>query len=100
MQSSVHDKSSFTSQFIKAKSRDVQKLLRYLSGIVTFTFKNDADGCAGWSACPEFWSCGNLLAILLLFLFYIEIIFHPKHYQLHQHHRFCLSNNSPNFLIY
>ena len=61
MQSSVHDKSSFTSQFIKAKSRDVQKLLRYLSGIVTFTFKNDADGCAGWSACPEFWSCGNLI---------------------------------------
>ena len=60
MQSSVHGKSSFTSQFIKAKSRDVQKLLRHLSGTVTFTFKNDADGCAGWSACPEFWSCGNL----------------------------------------
>ena len=40
------------------------------------------------------------LVILLVFLFYTEIIFHPKHYQLHQYHRFCLSNNSPNFLIY
>ena len=63
MQSFVHDKSSSTSHFIKGKSRDFEKLLRYLSGIVTFTFKNDTDGCAGWSACPEFWSCDNLCGV-------------------------------------
>ena len=56
----VHDKSSPTSLFIKGKSRDLLKMLRYLSGIVTCTFKNDTDGCPGWSVCPEFWSCGNL----------------------------------------
>ena len=38
-QSFFHDKSSSISQFIDGKSRDLQKLLRYLSGIVTSTFK-------------------------------------------------------------
>ena len=61
-------KLSSTSQFIKGKLRDLQKspkkdLQRYLSGIVTFTFKNDTDGCGGRSACPEFWSCGNLSGV-------------------------------------
>ena len=59
MSSFVPNKQSSTSQFIKGKSRDHQKSLRYLSRIVTFAFKNDTDGYAGWSACPEFWSCGN-----------------------------------------
>ena len=58
------DISSSASQFIKGKSRDLQKLLRYLrSRIGTFTFKNDTDCCAGCSACLEFWSWGNLSGV-------------------------------------
>ena len=38
-QSFAHDKSSFISQFFNSKSRDLQKLLRYLGRIVTSTFK-------------------------------------------------------------
>ena len=53
-QSFVQDKSSSTSQFIKVKSRDLKKLLQYLSGIVTSTFKNSTGGCAGQSASPGF----------------------------------------------
>ena len=34
-QSFVHDKSSPISQFTNGKSRDLQKLLRYLNGIVS-----------------------------------------------------------------
>ena len=59
MQSFAHFKSNSTSQFIKGKSRDLQKLLRYLSGIVTSKFKNDTYGYAGWSTCPKFWSRGD-----------------------------------------
>ena len=43
-QSFVRDKSSSISQFINSKSIDLQKLLRYLSGIVTSTFKADTGG--------------------------------------------------------
>ena len=32
-----------------------------------------------------------------LFLLYIQMIYHLKHY--HQHHQFCLYNNSINFLM-
>ena len=49
-QSFVHDKSSSTSQFIGYKSRNLQTLLRYLSGIVTSTFKAgtvESSGCGG-----------------------------------------------------
>ena len=38
-QSFVHNKSSSISQFIKRKSRDLQKLLRYFSGIMTSILK-------------------------------------------------------------
>ena len=38
-QSFVHDKSSSISEFTNEKSWDLQKLLRYLSGIVTLTIK-------------------------------------------------------------
>ena len=58
-QSFVHNKSSSTSQFIKGKSRDLQKLLSYLSGIVTSTFKDGTGGCADWSAFPGFPGCGG-----------------------------------------
>ena len=53
-QSFVQDKSSSTSQFIKVKSRDLKKLLQYLSGIVTSMFKKSTGGCAGQFASPEF----------------------------------------------
>ena len=43
MQFLVHDKSSPTSQLIKGKLTDLQKLRRYSIGIVTFTFNNDTD---------------------------------------------------------
>ena len=56
-QSVLHDKWSCTLQFIKGKSRDLQKLLKYLSGIVTSTFK---DGTDGWSTSPEYLGYGGL----------------------------------------
>ena len=40
-QSFDHDKSSSISQFVNANSRDLQKSIGYLSGIVTSTFKVD-----------------------------------------------------------
>ena len=48
IQSFVHDKSSSISQFINHRSRDLQKLLRDLSGIVTSTFKAGTGGRGGW----------------------------------------------------
>ena len=42
-----HFKLNSTSQFIKDKSRDLQKLRRYLSGIVTSVFKGGIGGCSG-----------------------------------------------------
>ena len=50
-QSFVHDKSSSISQFINGKSRDLQKLLRYFSEIVTSTLKV---GTVGQFASPLF----------------------------------------------
>ena len=43
-QSFVHDKSSSISQFINGNSRDLQKLLRHLSGIVTSMYEDGAGG--------------------------------------------------------
>ena len=47
----VHDKSSSISQFINGKLVDLQKLLRYLSGIVYSTLKV---GTGGRFASPSF----------------------------------------------
>ena len=47
----VHDKSSSVSQSINGKSRNLQKLKRYFSGLVTSTFKvgpADCGGRGGW----------------------------------------------------
>ena len=63
MQSFDHNKSSSTSNFIKDESRVLQKLLRYLSGIVTSTFKDVTGGCAGWSTSPGFPGCGGLFGV-------------------------------------
>ena len=48
-QSLVHDKSSCISHFINDKLKNLQKFLRYLSGIVTSTLKVGTAGCAGQS---------------------------------------------------
>ena len=56
-----HDKSSSTLQFIKGKSRNLQKFLRYLS--VTSTFKDGTSGCAGRSTSPGFPYCGGLSGV-------------------------------------
>ena len=50
-QSFLDDKSSSISQFINGKSRDLEKLLRYLSGIVISTCKV---GTGGQFASPSF----------------------------------------------
>ena len=42
----VHDKSSFISHFINGKLRNLQKLLRYLSGIETAAIKVGTASCA------------------------------------------------------
>ena len=47
----AHDKSSSISQFISIKSRNLQKLQRYLNGIVILTFKADTGGCDGRGSC-------------------------------------------------
>ena len=50
-------KSSSTSQLINSTSRDLQKSLRYLSGIVNFTFKDGTSGCGDQSVSPAFPGC-------------------------------------------
>ena len=52
-QSFFHVKSSSVSYFINGKSRNLEKVLRYLSGIVTSIFKVGTVACNGRSASPE-----------------------------------------------
>ena len=60
------DKSSSISQFINVKSRSLQKLLRYLSWIVTSTFKV---GTASLFTFPSFPGCGGVFpTIFVLYL--------------------------------
>ena len=49
-----NNKSSSISQFVNGKSRNLQKLLRCLSGIVTSTFKVGTVGCPGRFTSPGF----------------------------------------------
>ena len=64
-QSFVHDKSSSTLQLLKGKWRKLQKLLRYLSGIVTSTFKVGTHSCGacggrgGWDTSGFGNGCGG-----------------------------------------
>ena len=51
------------SQFIKGKSRDLQKLLRYLSRIVTLMCKNGISTCGDPSASLKFPGCGGLSGV-------------------------------------
>ena len=55
---------------IKSKSRDVQKLLRYLSGIVTSMLKDGNSGCASQSVSPRFPSCDSRFGVFLIILSY------------------------------
>ena len=48
-QSFVHDKSNSISQFISGKSRNLKKILKYLSRLVTSTFKVGTGGSGGCS---------------------------------------------------
>ena len=43
----MHDKSSYISQFISGKSRNLQTLVKYLRGIVTSTIKAGTGGRGG-----------------------------------------------------
>ena len=54
IQSFIHNKSSFTLQLIKTKSRDIQNLSsRIVSRKMTSTFKVGPDGRGGRSASPS-----------------------------------------------
>ena len=93
----VHDKSSSILQFINAKSKDLPKLLRQLSGIVTSTFKAGTGGCGGWSASLSFPGPSGLSgAFLTIFVLYSNDL--PSKHS-HQHHQFHLYNNSATFLM-
>ena len=65
MLSFFHDKSSSVSQFISGKSRNLQKLLKYLSWIAVSTFKagtadcGDLGGCCGWDPSRFGDGCGS-----------------------------------------
>ena len=62
-QSFFQRKSRSTSQIIKCKSGKLQKLLSYLSRIVTSTFKDGARGRGGHSASPGFQGSGGLFGV-------------------------------------
>ena len=93
-----HDKSSSNSQLIIGISRYLQKLLRYLSEIITSTFKDDTGGCGGRMVSPRFPGHEGLSGVSpIFFLFYIQITCYPKPYP--PLHRFCLCSNYTNFLM-
>ena len=65
----AHGKSSSTSHFINGKSRNLQKLLRYFSGIVTSTFK------VAQFASPAFPGCGGISGVFpTIFVLYLNDI--------------------------
>ena len=66
-----HDKSSSTLMFIKGKTRDLQKLLRHLSGIVTYVMVIGR-------RLLEFQVVTVFLAFLLLFWCYTQMICNLK----------------------
>ena len=62
-QSFFQRKSRSTSQIIKYKSGKLKKLLSYLSGIVTSTFKDGTRGGGGHSAFPGFQGSGGIFGV-------------------------------------
>ena len=79
-----HDKSSSTSQFIKGKSRYLQKL--------TTALKIGTDACACWLRSPS--SPGSRGQSVVFPV--IQMIYLVKH--CHEHHQSHLYNNFTNFL--
>ena len=76
-----HDKSSSISQLIKGKSRDLQKVVRYLSKIITSMFKGVTGGriwLVGISLISRL--CRSLRSFSCYFLFCIYVIYLVKHY--------------------
>ena len=65
---SIHNLLLFSSQTLiyslsrdpKGKSRDLQKLLWCLNGIITLMFKHGTVGCGGWYASSSFPDLGDL----------------------------------------
>ena len=74
IQSFVHYKSSSTSQLLKGKSRDLQKLIRYLSGIMASTFKvGTGGGRGGWLASPSLSDYAGLSSVFpVILLLYVN----------------------------
>ena len=64
---------SSTSKLIKGKLRYLQKLLRYLTGIVTSTFNFGACGRAGWSVSPSLPNCAGLASIFHIFCLILKL---------------------------
>ena len=58
------------SNLIKEKSSDIQKLPRYISEIVTSTFKAGTGGCAHWSGPPGFLGCDVCVVVFPTILSY------------------------------
>ena len=79
----VQDKPISTSQFIKDESRDLQKLLRYLSRIVTYTCNVHILVVVLVCLCIlDFQVAAVSLVFLLLFSFYAQMIYHLKRYHI------------------
>ena len=75
-QSFVHHKSSSISQFISGRLRNLQNVLRYLSGTVTSAFKAGTGGCGvfgGWVPFGFFGGFGGCSGLLDVFLDYFVI---------------------------
>ena len=64
----MHDESSSISEFINGKSNYLQKLLTYLSGIVTYTFKAGTVGCGDHFVFPSFPCCAGLFRVFPTFV--------------------------------
>ena len=65
------NKSSFTSQLIKGKSRDLQKLLQDLDEIVTFEFKGGTPDYGGRSGRDHLDLVVVVLFVKVLLLFFL-----------------------------
>ena len=69
-QSIIHYESSYNSELINSKLRDLSKLLRYLGRIVTSTFTFGTGGCAGRPISPSFPGCPGLTSVFPVILSY------------------------------
>ena len=66
-----HVKSNSNLHLIKDESSYLQKLPRYLSGIVISTLKVSSGGRAGWSTFPSFPGCAGLSSVFFCYFCYL-----------------------------